>query len=244
MYVVYAIDGYYNMQKKKINIAVDGFSSGGKSTIAKGLAKELGYTYIDSGAMYRALALYTLRNGWMAEDYIDEESIKDRISDIKIRFEPNGKGGQDTYLNDENIENEIRSLEVANGASRISTLGFVRKELVRQQQEMGKNKGVVMDGRDIGTVVFPDAEMKLFLTTSPEIRAKRRFNEMISRGDKAVYEEVLKNVKERDLRDTTRTESPLIKADDAIELDNSNIGVDEQLVWALNMFNKITAKNE
>lgn len=230
------------MQKKKINIAVDGFSSSGKSTIAKGLAKELGYTYIDSGAMYRAVALFAIKRNWITKDNIDEESLKKQISDIKIRFKPNINGGQDTFLNDENVEKEIRSLEVANGASRVSTLGFVRRELVRQQQEMGKDKGIVMDGRDIGTVVFPDAEMKLFLTTSPAIRAKRRFDEMIARGDEAVYEEVLENVKERDLRDTTRTESPLIKADDAIELDNSEIGIEEQLKWALNMFNKITAK--
>ncbi len=229
------------MQEKKINIAVDGFSSCGKSTIAKGLAKKLDYTYIDSGAMYRAIALFAIRNGWITDSKIDEEALKEHISEIKISFKSNSKGGQDTYLNGENVESEIRTLQVANGASRVSALGFVRKELVRQQQEMGKEKGVVMDGRDIGTVVFPDAEMKLFLTSTPEIRAKRRFDEMVQKGENPLYEDVLANVKERDHRDTTRDESPLIKAVDAIELDNSDIGIEEQLIWALEMFNKITS---
>lgn len=229
------------MQEKKINIAVDGFSSCGKSTIAKGLAKKLDYTYIDSGAMYRAIALFAIRNGWITDSRIDEEALKEHISEIKISFKSNSKGGQDTYLNGENVESEIRTLQVANGASRVSALGFVRKELVRQQQEMGKEKGVVMDGRDIGTVVFPDAEMKLFLTSTPEIRAKRRFDEMVQKGENPLYEDVLANVKERDHRDTTRDESPLIKAVDAIELDNSDIGIEEQLIWALEMFNKITS---
>lgn len=229
------------MQEKKINIAVDGFSSCGKSTIAKGLAKKLDYTYIDSGAMYRAIALFAIRNGWITDSKIDEGALKEHISEIKISFKSNSEGGQDTYLNGENVESEIRTLQVANGASRVSALGFVRKELVRQQQEMGKEKGVVMDGRDIGTVVFPDAEMKLFLTSTPEIRAKRRFDEMVQKGENPLYEDVLANVKERDHRDTTRDESPLIKAVDAIELDNSDIGIEEQLIWALEMFNKITS---
>lgn len=228
------------MQEKKINIAVDGFSSCGKSTIAKGLAKELGYTYIDSGAMYRAVALYAIRNNWITDSDIDADALQQHISDIKITFKLNDLGSQDTYLNGENVEESIRTLDVANGASRVSTLGFIRKELVRQQQELGTEKGVVMDGRDIGTVVFPDAEMKLFLTASPEIRAKRRFDEMEAKGENPVFEDVLANVKERDLRDTTRKESPLLKADDAIELDNSDIGIEEQLKWALEMFNKIT----
>lgn len=228
------------MQEKKINIAVDGFSSCGKSTIAKGLAKELGYTYIDSGAMYRAVALYAIRNNWITDSDIDADALQQHISDIKITFKLNDLGSQDTYLNGENVEESIRTLDVANGASRVSTLGFIRKELVRQQQELGTEKGVVMDGRDIGTVVFPDAEMKLFLTASPEIRAKRRFDEMKAKGENPVFEDVLANVKERDLRDTTRKESPLLKADDAIELDNSDIGIEEQLKWALEMFNKIT----
>jgi cytidylate kinase len=161
---------------KKINIAVDGLSSCGKSTLAKDLAKKIGYTYIDSGAMYRAVALYAMRNGWVTENGIDEEALKKHISEIRITFKTNDQGQQETYLNGENVEKEIRSLEVGNIASRISTLDFVRQEMVRQQQEMGKEKGIVMDGRDIGTVVFPDAELKIFLTASPEIRAQRRFN--------------------------------------------------------------------
>jgi cytidylate kinase len=230
--------------KKKINIAVDGFSSCGKSTIAKGLAKELGYTYIDSGAMYRAVALYAIRKGWLTDSLMDENEITKHITDVKITFKPNLFGMQETYMNGENVEGEIRTLEVANGASRVSTLEAVRAEMVRQQQEMGLKKGVVMDGRDIGTVVFPDAEMKLFLTSSPEIRAKRRYDEMVSKGESPLFEDVLANVKERDQRDTTREVSPLKQAVDAILLDNSEIGIDEQLQWALNMFNKITGNNE
>lgn len=223
------------MQKKKINIAVDGFSSCGKSTIAKGLAKKLGYTYIDSGAMYRAIALYAIGKGWITDTNIDEAALQAHISDIKISFKTDDSGQQEIYLNGENVENEIRTLEVANGASRVSTIGFVRRELVRQQQEMGREKGVVMDGRDIGTVVFPDAELKIFLTASPEVRARRRFDEMTAKGENPHFEDVLSNVKERDLRDTTRAESPLRKADDAIELDNSDVSIAEQLEWALGL---------
>ena len=225
---------------EKINIAVDGFSSCGKSTIAKGLAKKLGYTYIDSGAMYRAVALFAYRNGWMTDTDINETELQKHISEIEISFKTNPEGQQETYLNGENVEKEIRSLQIGNGASRVSTIGFVRRELVRQQQEMGKKKGVVMDGRDIGTVVFPDAELKIFLTASPEVRAQRRFDEMKAKGENPIFDEVLANVKERDLRDTTRDESPLRKADDAVELDNSHITIEEQLQWAMDMFNKIT----
>jgi cytidylate kinase len=232
------------MHNKKINIAVDGFSSCGKSTIAKGLAKKLGYTYIDSGAMYRAVALHALRKGWLTEKEMNEDKLQKHVSEMTITFSTNTRGEQETYLNGDNVEREIRTLEAANGASRISTLPFVRRELVRQQQLMGKEKGVVMDGRDIGTVVFPDAELKLFLTASPEVRARRRFDEMKAKGEDPVFAEVLANVKERDLRDTTRAESPLRKADDALELDNSQIGIDEQLQWALDMYHKITANNE
>ena len=232
------------MQSKKINIAVDGFSSCGKSTIARGLAKQLGYTYIDSGAMYRAVALFAIRNGWISESEIDEEQLRQQIADIRITFKTNHQGGQETCLNGENVEQEIRTLETANGASRVSTLGFVRKALVDQQQLMGREKGVVMDGRDIGTVVFPDAELKIFLTASPEVRAQRRYDEMKAKGENPSFGDVLANVKERDLRDTTREESPLRKADDALELDNSHIGIEEQLGWALGMFNKITTEDE
>lgn len=232
------------MHAKKINIAVDGFSSCGKSTIAKGLAKTLGYTYIDSGAMYRAVALHGIRRGWITPVKMDEEALKKELGQIRIAFKTNDHGAQETFLNGENVEREIRSLAVADGASRVSTLGFVRQALVSLQQEMGKNKGVVMDGRDIGTVVFPDAELKLFLTASPEVRAKRRYKEMKEKGEDPRFEDVLANVKERDLRDTTRAESPLRQADDALVLDNSHVGIEEQLQWAINMFNKITQKNE
>lgn len=230
------------MNTSKINIAVDGFSSCGKSTIAKGLAAKVGYIYIDSGAMYRSMALFAIKNGWMTDTDINEEELRKHISEINIDFKTNDSGTQDTYLNGENVEAEIRSLEVANGASRISTLGFVRSELVRQQQHMGQKKGVVMDGRDIGTVVFPDAELKIFLTASPEIRAKRRFEELKANGVNTTFEETLANVTERDHRDTTRKESPLRKADDALELDNSDITIEEQLQWAVDMFNKITKR--
>ena len=223
---------------RKINIAVDGFSSSGKSTIAKGLAKKIGYIYIDSGAMYRAFSLFAIRNGWMTASDIDEESLKSHIPDIRISFKTNAQGQQETYLNGENVEKEIRTLEVADGASRVSTLGFVRRELVRQQQAMGKEKGVVMDGRDIGTVVFPNAELKIYVNASPQVRAKRRFEELTAKGENVTYTDVLANVKERDERDTTRAESPLRKANDAIELDNSNLGMEEQLQWAFDMFNK------
>ncbi len=231
-----------SMNSNKINIAVDGFSSCGKSTIAKGLANKIGYIYIDSGAMYRAVALYAISKGWMDSSIINIEALMDNISEIKIDFKPNNEGTQDTYLNGKNVESEIRSLEIANAASRVSALGFVRQEMVRQQQLMGSKKGVVMDGRDIGTVVFPDAELKLFLTASPEVRAQRRFLELQSKNISTTFEDTLANVNERDHRDTTREESPLRKADDAIELDNSNITIEEQLQWAVGMFNKITKR--
>lgn len=229
---------------EKINIAVDGFSSCGKSTIAKGLAQELGYTYIDSGAMYRAVALFAYRNGWITDTEINDAALQKHMSGIDISFKTNSEGQQETYLNGENVEKEIRTLVIGNGASRVSALGFVRRELVRQQQAMGKKKGVVMDGRDIGTVVFPDAEFKIFLTASPEVRAQRRFEELQAKGNPVSYKDTLANVRERDERDTTRTESPLRKAADAIELDNSHITITEQLQWAMDMFNKITKQNE
>ncbi len=213
---------------KKIIVAIDGYSSCGKSTVAKELAKFAGYIYIDTGAMYRSVALYALKNGWVTAENVDTESLEKNIKNLKISFQPNENGTQDTFLNDENVEKEIRTLEVSNVASRISTLAFVREELVRQQQLMGKEKGIVMDGRDIGTVVFPSAELKLFLTASAEIRAKRRFDEMCEKGENPNYDEVLANVKERDLRDTTRKESPLKQADDAIVVDNSDLSREQQ----------------
>jgi cytidylate kinase len=213
---------------KKIVVAIDGFSSGGKSTMAKDLAQDVGYTYIDSGAMYRAVALYVLRNGWITEKDIDIEALKKNIGSLKIDFKPNEQGFSETYLNGENVEKEIRTLEVANFASRVSALDFVRKELVKQQQQLGLHKGIVMDGRDIGTVVFPQAELKIFLTASPEIRARRRMDEMLAKGEKVSFDEVLANIKERDERDLHRKESPLRKANDAIIIDNSNLTRDEQ----------------
>ena len=213
---------------KKIVVAIDGFSSGGKSTMAKDLARDVGYTYIDSGAMYRAVALYAMRNGWITENDIDIEALKKNIGSLKIDFKTNEHGVSETYLNGENVEKEIRTLEVANAASRVSALDFVRRELVRQQQQMGLQKGIVMDGRDIGTVVFPEAELKIFLTASPEIRAQRRMEEMLARGEKVDFQEVLANIKERDERDLHRSESPLKKAPDAIVIDNSNLTRNEQ----------------
>jgi CMP/dCMP kinase len=213
---------------KKIIVAIDGFSSCGKSTMAKELAREAGYIYVDTGAMYRAVSFFCIENNWLSDLGINTEELEKHIRSIRIEFKTNADGKSETYLNGKNVENEIRTLNVANGASKVSTLGFVRKELVRQQQLMGINKGIVMDGRDIGTVVFPEAELKIFLTASPEIRATRRYDEMIAKGEHANYDEVLANVIERDYRDQTREESPLKKANDAITIDNSNLTREEQ----------------
>jgi cytidylate kinase len=213
---------------KKIIVAIDGFSSCGKSTMAKELAREAGYIYVDTGAMYRAVSLFCIENGWMTETELNEEEIEKHIHSIRIEFKTNAQGISETYLNGKNVEREIRTLEVANGASRVSTLGVVRRELVRQQQLMGMEKGIVMDGRDIGTVVFPEAELKIFLTASPEIRAQRRFDEMTAKGEIVNLEEVLANVKERDDRDINRAESPLRKADDAVIIDNSTLTREKQ----------------
>lgn len=225
---------------KKIIVAIDGFSSCGKSTMAKKLARETGYIYVDSGAMYRAVSLFCLRNGWLTPNEMNVEAIENHITSIQLEFRTNIEGKAEIYMNGENVENEIRSLEVANGASRISTLGAVRRELVRQQQKIGAQKGIVMDGRDIGTVVFPNAELKIFLTASPEIRAKRRMEEMIAKGETVSYEDVLANVIERDYRDQHRKESPLIKADDAIVIDNSNLNQTEQQAILKNLFERNT----
>lgn len=213
---------------QKIIVAIDGFSSCGKSTMAKELARETGYIYVDSGAMYRAVSLFCIQKGWLTADDINVAELEKDIASINIEFKTNNEGKSETYLNGKNVESEIRSLEVANGASRVSTLGFVRHELVRQQQLMGIRKGIVMDGRDIGTVVFPAAELKIFVTASPEIRAQRRLDEMAAKGEKADFAEVLANVKERDERDQNRTESPLRKADDAVVVDNSYLTREEQ----------------
>ena len=224
---------------KKITIAIDGHSSCGKSTMAKDLAREVGYVYVDTGAMYRSVTLFALRNGLFTADGIDEETLRQRMPEIKISFKFNAETGRpDTYLNGELVEQEIRTMEVSNHVSPIATLGFVREAMVAQQQQMGKDKGVVMDGRDIGTVVFPDAELKVFVTASAEVRAQRRYDELKGKGMEADYDEILKNVQERDYIDSHREVSPLKKADDAIELDNSHMTIAEQKQWLLDRFNE------
>ena len=213
---------------KKIIVAIDGLSSCGKSTMAKELAKNVGYVYVDTGAMYRAVSLYCIRQGWMTADSINETELEKHIGSINISFKTTPDGRQETYLNGENVEREIRTLEVANGASRVSTIGFVRRELVRQQQRRGLEKGIVMDGRDIGTVVFPEAELKVFVTASADVRAQRRYDELVTKGQAEDFEAVLANVKERDERDTNRVESPLKQAHDALLIDNSLLTKTEQ----------------
>ena len=227
------------MDKKKINVAIDGTSSSGKSTMAKALAKSVGYTYIDTGAMYRSVALFCLRHGLITDGKVDVERLFPMLPDINISFKIED-GKQITYLNGENVENEIRGLEVSNNVSLVAAIAEVRHAMVRLQQEMGKNKGVVMDGRDIGTVVLPDAEIKLYVTTSPEIRAKRRFDEMRAKGDTSVtLDDIIANVKMRDHLDTTRKESPLRKADDAVEVDSGKFATaEEQIAWAVDYFHQ------
>ncbi len=222
-----------------INVAIDGTSSSGKSTMAKALAKSVGYTYIDTGAMYRSVALFCLRHGLITDGKVDVERLLPMLPDINISFKIED-GKQITYLNGENVENEIRGLEVSNNVSLVAAIAEVRHAMVRLQQEMGKNKGVVMDGRDIGTVVLPDAEIKLYVTTSPEIRAKRRFDEMRAKGDTSVtLDDIIANVKMRDHLDTTRKESPLRKADDAVEVDSGKFATaEEQIAWAVDYFHQ------
>lgn len=214
---------------KKITIAIDGFSSTGKSTLAKALAKSLGYIYIDTGAMYRAVTLFAMRKGLISSKSFDEERLIELLDTFDVHFEYNvAKGYADIYLNQENVEELIRNLEVSQFVSQIAAVSAVRKKLVQQQQILGKSKGVVMDGRDIGTVVFPDAELKIFMTASPEIRAERRFKELQEKNSAVVYEDVLRNVVERDQIDTSRKDSPLVKAEDAVEIDNSSLSREEQ----------------
>lgn len=224
---------------KKIVIAIDGFSSSGKSTMAKDLAKTIGYTYIDTGAMYRAVTLYCLTNGIITDKGIDNDRLQAEINSINIDFRLNKETGKpETYLNGVNVEQDIRKMEVANWVSPIAAIGFVRRALVELQQKMGEQKGIVMDGRDIGTVVFPHAELKLFITASPEVRAQRRVDELRAKGEQVSYEEVLANIKSRDHIDSTREESPLRQAPDAIVLDNSNMTIDEQKAWLLVQYKK------
>ncbi|MCD8078895.1 MAG: (d)CMP kinase [Bacteroides sp.] len=226
---------------KDITIAIDGFSSCGKSTMAKDLAKEIGYLYIDSGAMYRAVTLFALGHDLFHGEQIDTDTLKREMENIRISFRPNPESGRpETYLNGENVEKKIRSMEVASRVSPIATLDFVRTALVAQQQEMGRNKKIVMDGRDIGTVVFPDAELKVFVTASPDIRAKRRYKELEEKGIPADYENILANVKERDFIDQNREVSPLRRAEDALLLDNSHLTIAEQKKWLLEQFERVT----
>lgn len=225
------------IRMKKIIIAIDGFSSSGKSTIAKKLAREIGYKYIDTGAMYRAVTLYCLRNQLIIDGQPNDEAIKDALKDIRISFQVNpDTSASETYLNGENVEKEIRGLEVSNLVSPIARIGFVREYLVEIQQQMGEEKGMVMDGRDIGTVVFPQAELKIFVTASPEIRAQRRYDEMRKKGEEVSYEEILQNIQERDHIDTNRPIGPLRQADDAILLDNSSMSIAEQDAWILQQY--------
>jgi cytidylate kinase (EC 2.7.4.14) len=223
---------------KKIIIAIDGHSSCGKSTMAKDLARKLGYIYVDTGAMYRAVTLYALRNNlFNADGSIKTNELQEHMPEISISFKFNPTTGRpDTYLNGELVEQEIRTMEVSSHVSPIATLGFVREAMVAQQQSMGQAKGIVMDGRDIGTVVFPDAELKIFVTASAEVRAQRRYDELVQKGMPADYDEILKNVQERDYIDSHREISPLKQAADAIVLDNSNMTIDEQNEWLLTQF--------
>lgn len=226
------------MDYKRIIIAIDGFSSCGKSTMAKDLAREIGYIYVDTGAMYRSVTLYALRHGMFRTDgSIDTGALEAAMPEMRITFKLNKETGRpDTYLNGELVEKDIRTMEVSSKVSPIAALPFVRKALVEQQQMMGREKGIVMDGRDIGTAVFPDAELKVFVTASAEVRAQRRYDELKAKGMEADYASILKNVEERDYIDSHREVSPLRKADDAIELDNSHMTIAEQKQWLREKF--------
>ncbi|MGJ8550486.1 (d)CMP kinase [Winogradskyella wichelsiae] len=227
----------------KIVIAIDGFSSTGKSTVAKQLAKKLNYIYVDTGAMYRAVTYFALENNCIGEGFFNKEDLIASLERIKITFKFNeALGFAEVYLNDKNIESDIRTLKVSQYVSPVATLSEVRSKLVEQQQLMGKDKGIVMDGRDIGTVVFPEAELKIFMTASAETRAKRRYKELLERGDDLTYEAVLENVTTRDHIDSTREDSPLVKAEDALEIDNSELTIKEQLTSILEMANQIILK--
>lgn len=221
---------------KKITIAIDGYSSTGKSTIAKQLAKVMGYVYVDSGAMYRAMTLFAMNKNWISEGHLDKEKLLTSLDSVSLSFELNPTiGYAEIFLNGVNVENQIRTIQVSNLVSKIAAISQVRKKMVTIQKKIGKDKGVVMDGRDIGTVVFPDAELKLFMTSSAEIRAQRRYDELIAGGQKVSFEEVFNNVVERDRIDTSRADSPLIKAQDAIEIDNSHLTKEEQFKKVLQL---------
>lgn len=222
---------------KKIVIAIDGYSSSGKSTMARDLAGRIGYVYVDSGAMYRAVTLYAIENGMIADGKVDVDTLKKALPDIKISFNPAGADGiQHTILNGRDVEKDIRDMKVSSMVSPIAVIPEVRTYLTELQQQYGKDKGIVMDGRDIGTTVFPTAEMKVFVDASPEERARRRVKELQEKGENVTYDEVLANIKERDHIDTTRKESPLRKADDAVVLDNDKMTIPQQMEWLLNLF--------
>ena len=221
---------------KKITIAIDGHSSCGKSTMAKDLAREIGYVYIDSGAMYRAVTYFCLQHGLFTKDGVKKDELQAAMPNINISFHLNAEGRPETFLDGKCIEQEIRGMEVSSRVSLIATIGFVREAMVAMQQSMGKEKGIVMDGRDIGTTVFPNAELKIFVTASAEVRAQRRYDELKAKGETASYESILENVKERDRIDSGRAISPLRKADDAILLDNSAMTIPEQKAWLMQKF--------
>jgi len=229
---------------RKIIIAIDGYASCGKSTVAKELAQMLQYNYVDSGAMYRAVTLFALRKGFIEEGKLNEEKLIQALGEIHLSFQLNlNEKKSSILLNDENVEKEIRDMVVSNWVSPVATIKKVRQEMVRQQQTFGERKGIVMDGRDIGTVVFPGAELKIFMTALPEIRAQRRFDEMKAKGLNASYEEILANVVERDQIDRTRQEGPLVQAADALVLDNSYLTREQQLQWIVNQVNKVLDAN-
>ena len=227
---------------KTITIAIDGFSSTGKSTLAKQLAQHLGYVYVDTGAMYRAITFFAMQNGYISNNFFDIETLINALPSIKLHFEFSAElGFAEMFLNNINVEKEIRTLEVSNFVSKVAEVSQVRSKLVEQQKEMGKNKAIVMDGRDIGTVVFPDAELKIFMTASAETRAQRRFDELEAKGDVVTYEEVLENVQKRDYIDTHREDSPLKMANDAIEIDNSYLNKEEQFKVVLELVEEVIA---
>ena len=225
---------------KKIIIAIDGYSSSGKSTMARDLARRIGYVYVDSGAMYRAVTLFALRNGMVSEGLLDTERLVKALPEIGISFRPAGDDGvQHTLLNGEDVEKEIRSMEVSGMVSPVAAVPEVRRRLTELQRDFGRDRGIVMDGRDIGTTVFPDAEMKVFVDASPEVRAGRRVKELLEKGEQVDYESVLANIRERDRIDTTRKESPLTKASDSLTLDNDRMTIPEQMEWLMTKYKEI-----
>lgn len=231
--------------KHKIIIAIDGFSSCGKSTFAKAIARELGYIFIDTGAMYRAVTLYALEHGAIRSGIVDEDAVVRLLDQIAItfRFNPE-RGASDIYVNGDLVEGKIRTIEVSNCVSRVSSIREVRQKLVRMQQELGRSRGVVMDGRDIGTVVFPDAELKIFMTADPQVRARRRYDELRAKGDDVSLEEVLENVRSRDAADSGRAISPLRQAEDALVLDNSRMSVEEQMAWFMERYREAACSDK